>query len=159
MSGRPVSRASRSTASTIDASTRLSTSRGRSRRLRTVWEWALIPSIAVWPTHHADDMGAMLVDPSRFSELTSTTGVPKYSIFGLSSCFTGASSSVRLSLYSRRGASRRCECDGGHPGVRIVQDPQAPALQDVVMPIDLPAAVDFITTHARVLDRHRLRLL
>jgi hypothetical protein len=29
------------------------------------------------PTHHAEDIGATFVDPSLFSELTSTTGVPK----------------------------------------------------------------------------------
>jgi len=35
------------------------------------------PQQAVWPSHHADDIGATFVDPSRFNEFTSTTGVPK----------------------------------------------------------------------------------
>jgi hypothetical protein len=48
----------------------------------------LSPSIAVSPTHQAEDIGAKLVDPSPLSELTRMTGVPKYSILGVSTRFT-----------------------------------------------------------------------
>src|SRR5260221_8418136 len=70
------------------SSARFSTHIARCARLRTVCELTLSPSIAVSPTHQADDIGATFVDPSLFSELTSTTGVPKYSILGVSSRFT-----------------------------------------------------------------------
>src|SRR5689334_5668129 len=85
------------------ASTRLSTHSGRSCRLRTVWELTLIPSIAVLPTHHADDMGAMLVVPSPLSELISSTGVPKYSILGVRTRFTGPPQVWLPSLPGQRG--------------------------------------------------------
>jgi hypothetical protein len=32
------------------------------------------------PSHHAEDIGARLVDPSSFAVLIKTTGVPKYKI-------------------------------------------------------------------------------
>ena len=40
------------------------------------------PSMQLHPSHHADDMGAMLGEPSWFSELMRATGVPKYRIVG-----------------------------------------------------------------------------
>jgi hypothetical protein len=40
------------------------------------------PNINVHPNTQKDDIGARLVVPSSLSELTSATGVPKYSIFG-----------------------------------------------------------------------------
>src|SRR5450432_2014923 len=97
-------------------------------------------------------MGAMLVDPSLLSELTSTTGVPKYSIFGLSSRFTWpprpvclykanaararhVSVTVVTSEYGRAGgadrettgnspqpARGRLSDDHGDPGVLLAQD-------------------------------------
>src|SRR6185369_3600690 len=96
----------------MDASTRLSTTRGRRSRLRTVCELTLMPSIAVRPTHQAEDIGAMLVDPSSLSELISTTGVPKYSIFGFSSRFTGPPRP--MSSNRRRSSPYRRECDARH---------------------------------------------
>jgi hypothetical protein len=62
--------------------------------LRTVCEFTLMPNIAVRPIHHADDIGAMLVLPSGFSELIRTTGVPKYSIFGSITRFATTPDSV-----------------------------------------------------------------
>lgn len=47
-----------------------------------VCERAPKPSMQLLPSHHADDMGARLADPSGLVELTSTTGVPKYRIAG-----------------------------------------------------------------------------
>jgi hypothetical protein len=34
------------------------------------------------PSHHAEDIGARLAEPSSFKVLISTTGVPKYKIAG-----------------------------------------------------------------------------
>jgi len=73
----PVSKAIRSSAATISGSTRFRTISGRSTRFFTVWALVPIPSIAVYPSHHADDIGARFAVPSGLSVLTSTTGVPK----------------------------------------------------------------------------------
>ena len=61
----------------MSGSTRLSTASGRSVRFLTVWELAPIPSIAVYPSHQADDIGPRFVLPSGLRELIRTTGVPK----------------------------------------------------------------------------------
>jgi len=76
-SGRPVVSAIRSTAPAIADDGRLSTHSPCRCRLAAVWLLSPMPSIADWPSHHADDIGARFAVPSGLSVLTSTTGVPK----------------------------------------------------------------------------------
>src|SRR3954466_5305902 len=78
----PVVRASRSTAVTCAAEGRFSTHSPVRRMLAGVCERAPKPSMQLRPSHHADDMGARLGVPSGLTELTRTTGVPKYRIAG-----------------------------------------------------------------------------
>jgi hypothetical protein len=47
------------------------------RRFYTVFDLRLIPSIQDWFSHHAEDIGAKLAEPSSFKVLMRTTGVPK----------------------------------------------------------------------------------
>ena len=75
------------------ASTRFSTTSGRCSGCLTACELTPMPSIAVLPTHQADDIGPGSWCRPGCSELISTTGVPKYSILG----------SVRASRCLRRG--------------------------------------------------------
>jgi hypothetical protein len=44
------------------------------------------PSMQRQPTHHADDIGARLGEPSSLLEPIRTTGVPKYRIAGSITC-------------------------------------------------------------------------
>jgi hypothetical protein len=83
----------------MSGATRFSTSSGRSTRFFTVCELVPIPSIAVYPSHQADDIGARFVLPSGLRELIRTTGVPKYRTFG---------STVRFILLER-GCAKMCE--------------------------------------------------
>src|SRR5258708_25500184 len=72
----PVNFASLLTAPTKPAEGRLRMhSRSRSR-FCAVWELCPRPSMQFQPSHQADDMGAMFVDPSEFSVEMITTGVP-----------------------------------------------------------------------------------
>ena len=58
--------------------TRFST-HSRSRcRFAAVWAESPRPSTQWSLSHHADEMGARLADPSEFRVEMSTTGVPKY---------------------------------------------------------------------------------
>jgi hypothetical protein len=47
-----------------------------------VLEEAASPRMQRHPNQNADDIGARFADPSAFSELINTTGVPKYRIGG-----------------------------------------------------------------------------
>lgn len=51
-------------------------SRGR-MRLSEVWPICPRPSMQLQPSHHAEDIGARLGDPTGFNVLMGTTGVPK----------------------------------------------------------------------------------
>jgi hypothetical protein len=46
-------------------------------RFSVVFEVAARPRMHLQPSQKADDIGARLKEPSSFSELMSTTGVPK----------------------------------------------------------------------------------
>jgi hypothetical protein len=61
----------------MDEGIRFSTHSSLTSRLSVVCEPAASPSIASWPSHHADDIGARLVLPSGLSDEMTTTGVPK----------------------------------------------------------------------------------
>lgn len=52
------------------------------RMFRDVLESAARPSTQECPSHHAEDMGAILLVLSSFSDVIRTTGVPQYRIAG-----------------------------------------------------------------------------
>ena len=73
----PVVRARRFTAGARSAEGRFSTHSRVQVRLTTVWETLPRPSMQRLPSHHADDIGAILVVPSGFVVDMRTTGVPQ----------------------------------------------------------------------------------
>src|SRR6185295_19507746 len=78
-----------------------------------VCERAPKPSMQVRPSHHADDMGARFGEPSGLSELTRTTGVPKYRMAGSMTLCIGRAglgtslASVPTSLHGPRSEATR----------------------------------------------------
>ena len=78
----PVVKASRSTAETISDDGKFKTHSPLRRRFAKVCERVPSPSIQDLSSHHADDTGARFAVPSSLTVLISTTGVPRYKIFG-----------------------------------------------------------------------------
>ena len=73
----PVVRANALIDSCISSDARLRTHCLVRRMLVVVCEAAASPNMHRLPSHHADDIGAMLDVPSSFKDVMSTTGVPQ----------------------------------------------------------------------------------
>ena len=70
------------TDSPIESLARLRTHSFVRRIFCVVLQAAPRPSTQEWPSHHAEDIGAILLVPSSFSDVIRTTGVPQYMMAG-----------------------------------------------------------------------------